>query len=184
MVAAACSKGIEAYVLSGERLNFNEMFNAVFTNAALHWMLKADDVVAGVAKSLKKGGRFVGEFGGHGNIQRLVSGMEAEFASHPEFGQFENPWFFPQEAEYQELLERHGFTVESIALIPRPTPLKTGVREWLTIFANHAMVQLTSEQREVFLAGTEERVRPFLFNERDGWTADYVRLRFSAVKSS
>jgi 2-isopropylmalate synthase len=184
MVAAARSKGVEAYVINGARLPFNEMFNAVFTNAALHWMLEADDVVAGVAKALKTGGRFVGEFGGYGNINHLVTAMEAEFKKHPEFGEFKNPWFFPREAQYQKILESHGFDVESIALIPRPTPLKTGVQEWLTIFADHAVSGLTPVQRELFLAGTEERVRPSLFDPQNGWTADYVRLRFQAVKRS
>jgi 2-isopropylmalate synthase len=182
MIHAAKARGIEAHVMNGEELLFKGDFDAVFTNAALHWMIKADAVVAGVATALREGGRFVGECGGYGNIHHLVSAMEAEFSAHPEFGVFRNPWFFPREREYTEILERQGFSVDSIALIPRPTPLKTGVKEWLAIFADHAISQLEPIQKERFLSGVEERVKPFLFNQKDGWSADYVRLRFSAVK--
>jgi 2-isopropylmalate synthase len=183
MVEAACARGIKAYVMNGEHLPFTENFDAVFSNAALHWMLNAEEVVAGVGKALRKGGRFVGEFGGYGNVEHLVSAIKAEFADHPEYGQFKNPWFFPHESTYKGIMEEHGFTVTSIALIPRPTPLKTGVKEWLTIFADHAISALTAEQRERFISGVEERVRPFLYDPKDGWVADYVRLRFHAVKS-
>jgi 2-isopropylmalate synthase len=184
MVRAARARGIEAYVMSGDALTFAGEFDAVFSNAALHWMTNYQAVISGVAAALKPGGRFVGEFGAEGNVQRLISGMEASFARNPDFGTFKNPWFFPGEEAYATALQAGGFAVDDIAVIPRPTPLATGVREWLRIFADHVISELSNEQAERFLSEVEADVRKFLFTPEGGWTADYVRLRFSARKAT
>lgn len=183
MVKAARARGIEAYVMSGDALTFNGEFDAVFSNAALHWMKNYPAVIRGVDAALKPGGRFVGEFGADGNIQRLISGMEASFARNPDFGTFNNPWFFPSELAYAAALSSGGFAVDHIAVIPRPTPLTTGVREWLRIFADHVISGFTQEQTERFLAEVEDDVRAYLYTPEGGWVADYMRLRFAARKS-
>lgn len=184
MVRAARARGIEAYVMSGDALTFNGEFDAVFSNAALHWMTNYRRVIEGVNASLKPGGRFVGEFGADGNIKRLIGGMEASFARNHDFGTFKNPWFFPSEATYADALQRGGLAVEHIAVIPRPTPLNTGVREWLRIFADHVISGLSEQQTERFLKEVEEDVRQYLYTTEGGWVADYVRLRFAAVKAT
>jgi trans-aconitate methyltransferase len=184
MVEAARGRGIEAYVMSGDALTFNGEFDAVFSNAALHWMKNYPAVIRGVDIALKPGGRFVGEFGAEGNIQRLISGMEASFARNSDFGTFKNPWFFPSESTYTEALCNGGFAVDHIVVIPRPTPLTTGVREWLQIFADHVVSGLTPEQAERFLAEVEDDVRAYLYTPEGGWFADYVRLRFAARKAT
>lgn len=183
MVSAAQARGIEAYVVSGDALTFTREFDAVFSNAALHWMTDYQRVIDGVSESLKPGGRFIGEFGAEGNIKRLITGMEASFARNPEFGTFKNPWFFPSEGAYASALERGGFEVEHIAVIPRPTPLTTGVREWLKIFGDHVISGLSQEQTKQFLDEVEQDVRQYLYTSEGGWVADYVRIRFSAVKA-
>jgi trans-aconitate methyltransferase len=179
MVEAARSRGLSAEIMSGDSLSFDQEFDAVFSNAALHWMTNSGDVIRGVYRSLKPGGRFVAEFGGEGNVHTLVQAMEQVFADHPDFGPFENPWYFPGEDEYQQALESEGFEVRSIERIPRPTPLTSDAHTWLELFANGISMNLTPEQRELFLRETEHLVRPALY--RDGkWVADYVRLRFVA----
>lgn len=183
MVKAARARGIEAYVMSGDALTFNGEFDAVFSNAALHWMTNYSAVIRGVNAALKPGGRFVGEFGADGNVQRLISGMEASFARNPDFGEFKNPWFFPSGEVYTEALGNEGFALDHIAVIPRPTPLTTGVREWLQIFADHVISGLTQEQTGRFLAEVEDDVRASLYTPEGGWVADYVRLRFAAHKA-
>lgn len=183
MVEAARRRGLTAFVMSGDAMAFEERFDAVFTNAALHWIPDHGSVIRGVWRALKDGGRFVGEFGGRGNIATLVEGMRVVVDRHPEMGAFRNPWYFPSDLEYREQLEKHGFIVKHIELIARPTPLETGVREWLKLFANHLVAGTSPDVEERFLSETEALVRPKLFSSANGWYADYVRIRFAAVKA-
>ncbi|MEJ2346966.1 MAG: class I SAM-dependent methyltransferase [Gammaproteobacteria bacterium] len=183
MVKAARRRGLQAQVLSGERLPFEGRFDAVFSNAALHWMPDADAVISGVSRALKPGGRFVAELGGRGNVATLVDAMEAVFARHPEFGGFVNPWFFPAADDYARRLQRGGFAVQQMVSVPRPTPLTSGVKEWLRLFAEGITGQLSPAQRETFLEETEDLLRPKIFTSDRGWVADYVRLRFVAAKA-
>lgn len=181
MVERARKRGVSAEVKSGENLSFRNRFDAVFSNAALHWMRDADAVLEGVFNALKPGGRWVGEFGGEGNVAALVQAMERVFEDHSEFGEFENPWYFPGVDEYRRKLQQAGFKVQSLEIIPRPTPLSSGVREWLKIFSQGITKNLSEAQRDVFLNEVEEKVRPSL-QIKGQWVADYVRLRFSTIK--
>jgi 2-isopropylmalate synthase len=182
MIAAARKRGLSAEVGSGETMNFQDQFDAVFSNAALHWMIDYNAVINGVRKALKPDGRFIGELGGQGNIAALIDAMCSIFNRHEEFGEFKNPWFFPSVTQYQQALERGGFQVSYMELIQRPTPLKTGVREWLKIFAKNITQDLNPEQKERFYQEAEQLLKPVLFTEKEGWVADYVRLRFAAYK--
>jgi trans-aconitate methyltransferase len=182
MIEATKSRGINALVMSGDSLTFDSEFDAVFSNAALHWIPNYEGVVRSVFSALKPGGRFVGEFGAHGNIKCIVEAMERVVEANPEFGRFENPWFFPTVTEYSAALRAGGFQVDHIETFPRPTPLTTGIKEWLKIFADHAISGLSENQTTRFLNEVEEMVRPYLYTAEDGWVADYVRLRFVATK--
>ncbi len=180
LIQAAQALGLNAYVMDGHKLEFDRPFDAVFSNAALHWMKQPEQVIAGVARSLKPGGRFVGEFGGAGNVatiqQALMDGMRA-LGYDPETV---NPWYFPTPEAYQTQLEAGGFDVTQIALIPRPTPLPTGVRGWLETFANPFTQVLPEGARSGFLDTIVKAVEPTLCDAAGQWTADYVRLRFGA----
>lgn len=182
MIASAREKGITALVMPGESLSFSHQFDAVFSNAALHWMTDYKSVLRGVHAALKSPGRFVGELGGAGNIGAILDAMTAVFITNRDFGTFKNPWYFPTVDEYTKALTDAGFKVESIALVDRPTPLGTGLREWLKVFANFAIAHLTPEQHERFLEQVEAIVKPRLYSTEMGWMADYKRLRFSATK--
>ncbi len=181
MIEAARGRGLSAEVLSGDRLTFKHKFDAVFSNAALHWMLNADAVIEGVSTALKDGGRFIGECGGFGNVDAIVRAMQDVFDEHPEFGEFNNPWYFPRVEEYQEKLENHNFNVTFIALIPRPTPLTSGIHEWLRTFSNGITRDLSEMQKTQFLNEVEQKLKAKLLVD-SVWIADYVRLRFSAEK--
>lgn len=184
MLEATRKRGLNAVLMSGDSISYQNTFDAVFTNAVLHWITDYDSVIKGVYTALKPNGRFVGEFGGHGNIATLIKAMETLASQHEEIGTFTNPWFFPQADEYKRHLESHGFMVSYIELIPRPTPLKTGVKKWLKVFANHIILGMSPELEEDFFNQIEQLVKPTLHSEKDGWFADYVRLRFHANKSS
>ena len=182
MIEQCQAKGIEAYVGSVTDLPYEEAFDAVFSNATLHWVKDARVAVHNIASSLKSGGRFVCEFGGEGNAYALVSAMEEVFANHPEFGVFANPWYFPSVRAYTTLLESEGFKVKYMEIIPRPTPMDD-VIYWLDIFANGMTKNLTSAQLEVFKFECREILKKTIYSEDKGWVLDYKRLRVKAVKS-
>lgn len=182
MIKVARRRGLDVDVMSGENLKLQQEFDAVFSNAALHWMTDYSAVINSVYQYLKPNGRFVGEFGGEGNIASLLNVMEDLFQKHQDFGQFKNPWFFPSADFYQTALETTGFQVHYLELIPRPTLLKSGVKEWLKIFAVSITQSLNQEQKNKFYQEAEELLKPILYNEKEGWIADYVRLRFVASK--
>ncbi len=181
MILAAQERGLSAEVMSGDELTFNNEFDAVFSNAAIHWMTNVDAVLSSVYNSLKNDGRFVGEFGGYGNVSVLVNAMQTVFESHPEFGEFINPWYFPKAEIYKKKLQEAGFKIHFIELIPRPTPLNSGVRKWLNIFSGGITKNLDAQQKDDFLNEVEHLVKPNLLINGT-WVADYVRLRFSAQK--
>ena len=180
MVAVARTRGLDARVLNGQSLRFESEFDAVFSNAALHWMREPDSVLAGVARALRPGGRFVGEFGGHGCVAAIIVALEAVLARRGISGSAQIPWYFPTADDYRERLERAGFAVDYLAIIPRPTPLPTGIEGWLETFAENFFRPLQPADRKKALAEAIELLRPVLCDERGRWTADYIRLRFAA----
>ncbi len=182
MVRAARLRGLAAQVMDGQHLSFRAAFDAVFSNAALHWMPDAEAVVAGVARALKPGGRFVGEMGGHGNVASIVVALHAALRAHGTAPGHAFHWFFPTASDYARLLERHGFVVRCAELIPRPTRLPTGMAGWLATFAAPFLSGRTPAEAADILAQAESLlVRP-LRTPGGEWIADYVRLRFSATR--
>ena len=183
MASAARQLGIDARVGDGHELTFHREFDAVFSNAALHWMKQPRRVALGVWRSLKQTGRFAGEMGGVGNVRRLHQAMRKSLARRGFEPDDVDPWYFPSPEEYTRVLQSVGFTVKVIELIERPTPLPTGVRGWLEAFAQAFVSVLDCHEREEFNEEIESTVRPYLCDERGVWHADYVRLRFLAFKN-
>ncbi|MFO0998079.1 MAG: methyltransferase domain-containing protein [Alphaproteobacteria bacterium] len=181
-VAAACARGLDARVVDGEALAFEDAFDAVFSNAALHWMRRPDRVLAGVWRALKPGGRFVGEFGGAGNIATVVRAIEAALRRRGFDARRYDPWYFPTLEAYRERLTHHGFVVDDIALVPRPTRLPGPIEDWLDIFAQSFLDVLGPEARASARREIADSVRPALLGPDGVWTVDYVRLRFVATK--
>lgn len=161
-------------------------FDAVFSNAVLHWIPEAEEVIAGVAWVLKPRGRFVAEFGGKGNIQSLVTGFQTAFAvlgMRPPEGV--SPWFYPSVAEYAGLLEKHGLEVREASLFDRPTALEEGERgleNWIRVFRRTFVEKMGEGNTERWIREVERQCRSELF--RDGsWVLDYRRLRIAAWKA-
>lgn len=180
MVEAARARGLDVRVGDAAALNFDAEFDAVFSNAALHWVPQADEVARGVVRALRPGGRFVAEFGGFGNVAAIVTAMMAaarHFGGDPALA---HPWYFPSPEEYGRVLQRAGFTVNRAALIPRPTPLPTGIEGWLSTFRAPFFSQFHGTKRDKVLAFVVDSLRPSLCGVEGGWIADYVRLRIEA----
>jgi SAM-dependent methyltransferase len=182
MAAAARALGLDARVLDGQCLPFRREFDAVFSNAALHWMKQPEAVLAGVWRALKPGGRFVGECGGYGNTATVVRALERALRRRGINTDAMNPWYFPTLAEYRTRLAAQGFLVRTIALIPRPTPLPGDLGGWLETFAQSFMAPVPIVERTAFLAEVADLCRSMLCDAHGHWIVDYVRLRFAATR--
>ncbi len=189
MIARARSRfpKLRFEVADARDLDCSQEFDAVFSNAALHWMSESERVVQGIAGSLSPGGRFVAEFGGKGNLRQLLAGVrEALEAMGIPVDPRLNPWYFPSVAEYAALIEKHGLAVTLASLFDRPTPLEDyedGMRNWFKMFGVPFLDRVPSNRREELLERIERALRPGLY--RDGaWFVDYRRLRIVAIKEA
>ena len=182
MIAAARSNGVDAQCIDGHELSFDCEFDAVFSNAALHWMRQPDLVIAGVWRALKRPGRFVGELGGIGNVSRLHEAMCQMLTEQGIAPESVDPWYFPSPSEYQQKLESARFEVNQIELIDRLTPLPTGLGGWIESVAHPFLKMIKPSAQQDFVKEIENRVRPYLQDDNGVWSADYVRLRFLALK--
>jgi len=181
MVAAARKRGLDTRVMDGHELSFSREFDAVFSNAALHWMKRDPDaVLAGVRRALKPGGRFAAEMGGHGCVAAITVAMMAALERRGIDCKRETPWYFPTVDDYRGRLERAGFSIGYIELIPRPTPLPTDMAGWLETFGAPYFQRLAVEQRIAARDEVIAMLRPVLCDGQGRWTADYMRLRFLA----
>eukprot|EP00210_Caulerpa_lentillifera_P009094 g8675.t1 len=183
MVQVARENGVEAYVMDGHDLDYENEFDAVFSNAALHWM-KSDlrRVIRNVKRSLKLNGRFVGEFGGKGNVKTLFKALELVLEKHGLSFKELSPFFFPSADEYSALLEAEGMRVESIVLFPRKTPVPSGPTGWLDVFAKDFFVGVDPYEKQKICEEVEIAMNPLEVDANGVYLADYVRLRFHATK--
>jgi len=181
-VAGAVAAGLDARVVAGEALAFDAEFDAVFSNAALHWMKRAELVIDGVWRALRPGGRFVAELGGYGCVAHIRDALHAGLARRGVEPDRVDPWYFPTPDDYGAKLAARGFVVRSIALIPRPTPLPGDVTGWLETFAESFTSALPAAERPALIAEVRDALAPVLCDAEGRWTADYVRLRFAADK--
>lgn len=181
-VAGARKRGVKAEVMDGRALDFVAEFDAVFSNAALHWMRPVSQVFDNVFRALKPGGRFVAEMGGAGNISlirtALYDALEARGLNPSRF----DPWTFPGPGEARGLLRASGFSVEELHLFRRPTELPGDIGDWLDTFAAPYLSALDADEHDTVVDEVRERLRPQLVNDKGVWVADYVRLTFKAVK--
>jgi SAM-dependent methyltransferase len=184
MVAAARARGLDVRLMDARSLTFENEFDAAFSNAALHWIKDDPDApVAGAYRALRPGGRFVGELGGHACVAAITVALLAALARRGVRDAASwKPWYFPTVDDYEIRLRRAGFLPQSVQLVPRPTPLPTGMRGWLETFANPFCAALPPDERGGFLDEVTAMLEPVLCDSQGRWTADYTRLRFAAVK--
>lgn len=177
-VAAARKAGIDARLGDARSLTFDGEFDAVFSNAVLHWVRDADAALDGIFRALRPGRRLVAEFGGHGCIAAIVLALTVALQRRGQVRQ--SPWYFPTAEEYAAKLTAHGFEIDSIELYPRLTPLPTGIRGWLETFGGPMIDVLPDAERPSLVDEVDTLLRPMLCDTAGRWTADYVRLRLMA----
>jgi SAM-dependent methyltransferase len=183
MVEAARAKGIDAFLDDAETMDVTRFgaFDAVFSNAALHWMLDPDAVASGVFAALRAGGRFVGEMGGEGNLAILRQGLRDELEARGYAMPAQDPAWYASVEDFTRLYCVAGFEHVRAELIARPTPLPGGIAEWVTTFRAGLLdlAMVPAFEREDLARAVETRVAPALRRPDGSYCADYVRLRFA-----
>jgi len=187
MINAAKEKysEIDFYVKEAANFQFKEPFDAIFSNAVLHWVLESEKAVVCMHKNLRENGKLILEFGGKGNVKIILDAVDKILIEngYPEKAKIKN-WYFPSISEYTTLLERNGFEVELAQLFERPTELsdeKNGIKEWLLMFGSTIFEGINFEGKERILDKVQEEVRDKCFINGK-WFADYKRIRILARK--
>ncbi len=181
MVEAACGRGLDARQGRAEALEYCREFDAVFSNAALHWVPQADAVLAGVARALRPAGRLVVEQGGAGNIETVRRALAEELAASCQMAtDLSDVWYFPEPEAHAERLRAAGFEVEKMILFERPTPIGGSLEKWLQALAGPVLARLPREKHAGFMDRVSQRAAPALRSPDGSWILDYVRLRYRA----
>ncbi len=182
-IEAARGLGLDARVMDGHALEFDGEFDLVFSNATLHWLsAHPDRVIEGVFKALKPGGRFVAEMGGFGNVGTIRRALYASLEKRRVDAALHDPWYFPTIGDYTTRLERGGLLPSDATLFERPTRLPGALEDWLDTFAEPFLKALPAAAHEAIKREVAEAAEADLRREDGIWYADYVRLRFRAVK--
>jgi trans-aconitate methyltransferase len=180
MVEASRRNGVDAVRLDARDLAFQQEFDAAFSNAALHYIKEPRDLAGKIARSLRPGGRFVAEFGAHGNISAITTALVAVLDRHGIDGASYIPWHFPTAEEYCDCLEDAGFSVETIQTFHRPTPLPGGVERWINVLGLWFVNALPGEQQAPACREAAQLLGHSMRTAGGQWIADYVHLRFKA----
>lgn len=177
--------GVDFAVENAADFFTEEKYDAVFSNAALHWVLDANGAIKSIYNALKPGGRFVAEMGGKGNVAKLLEAIRLVLQNHGYYQKADTKvWFFPSTGEYAKMLEEHGFRVTFTSHYDRKTPLEDGdqgVAKWVTMFGAQFLEGIPEDEQEQILKEITRKLKPY-YNEGGQWYADYKRLRFVAVK--
>lgn len=181
-VAAARERGVDARCQDVCTMTDDNRFDAVFSNAALHWVTEPDQAVRRIFAALKPGGRFVGEMGGKGNVTLVSRAILGALTARGLRGLSAWPWFFPGETTYSAILRDAGFIDVTTSLFERPTPLPGRFADWVETFAQPFLGLVAPSERPAFLNEVEALASEDLMRDDGIWFADYVRLRFSAGK--
>ena len=179
-VAAARARGIDAHVIDAAALPYEGAFDAVLSNATLHWVADLPATLSGVQRSLLPGGRFVAECGGEGNVSAIRAALWSVLARRGIDAEALDPWHFRSAEAYRAALREAGFTVTQLSAFARPTPVPAGIEAWLAVFARSFLAAIDEAQHAAVLHEVAQALAPSLRGPDGGWTADYVRVRFVA----
>jgi trans-aconitate 2-methyltransferase len=183
--AIAAYPDLDFRTLSATDFHFDTPFDAVFSNATLHWVLDKEKVIDNIYKALRPGGRLVLEMGGKGNVEEILVATRKILTRH---GYYSNAatqlWYFPSLGEYTTLLEKRGFRVHFATHFDRPTQLQdtsNGIKDWIKMFGNAFFNNIPDSAIEPVLDEIQEAVRPTNFHNHT-WYGNYKRLRIEAIK--
>jgi trans-aconitate 2-methyltransferase len=160
-------------------------YDAVFSNAALHWMKDPEAAIGSMISGLKPGGRLIAELGGHRNVATIIEATRQSLRAHGREDAFVMPWYFPTVGEYSSLLEKAGLEVQSALLFDRPTVLQEGedgMKGWLRMFGSAMFPSAGEQEAAPWIEEVASRLKQTQLYDAGSWTADYRRLRITADK--
>ncbi|WP_058305622.1 class I SAM-dependent methyltransferase [Gracilibacillus massiliensis] len=165
-------------------MDYNEEFDAVFSNAALHWLQQPKEGLQKIYQSLGEDGRFVAEFGGKNNVMMIRNALHAAYSNlFSDSPPLKEPWYFPSIAEYTTLMEEVGFTVHYARYYSRPTPLEgtDGLANWILMFGEGMLQHLTKDEKRTLIENVEKSLKTTLYMDHQ-WIADYCRIQVIGKK--
>ena len=176
---------IEFKLVAADNFDFKHSFDAVFSNATLHWVLNKQEAIDSIYKSLKPGGRFIMEMGGKDNVKNIINALKITLLKHGFAKQSGmKVWYFPSLSEYTSLLESKGFRVTYASHYDRETKLKdsvNGIKDWLKMFGGTFLKDIDENVVDEIMTEVQDLLRPTHFRNGN-WFADYKRLRVVAIK--
>ena len=187
MIQTAQAKypNIPFILADGKNFKLDKTFDAVFSNATLHWIPQAEPVIKNIYKHLKVGGRFVAEFGGKGCVNKIITTLTAVLdEKNINYPPVKSVLYYPSVGEYAKLLEKNGFELAYGALFDRPTELKSGyegMANWIQMFLHWALNILTATEKKEIFDIVSKRLENEMF-DGEKWLADYRRIRIVAIK--
>ena len=172
-------------VQSATEFHFDEHFDAIFSNAVLHWVLEKEKAIECMYRNLKRSGKIVLEMGGKHNVEKIIKALQNSLINHGFAEQAASEiWYFPSISEYTGLLEKRGFRVTYAAHFNRETKLsdtENGIKDWVRMFGSSFLTGVDEIKIEEILNEVQNTLEPTHF--RNGsWYADYKRLRIIAIK--
>jgi len=183
--ARAAYPDLDFQVRTATDFHFDTPFDAIFSNATLHWVLDKEAAIDNIYNNLRAGGRLMLEMGGKGNVEEIVVATRKALTRH---GYYSNAatqvWYFPSLSEYTSLLEKRGFRVRFAAHFDRPTELQdteNGIKDFVKMFGNAFFSDIPEAEIEPILEEIQEAVRPTNFRNHT-WYGNYKRLRIEAIK--
>lgn len=183
--AKAAYPDLDFRVLSATDMHFDEPFDAVFSNATLHWILDKEIAIDHIYHALRPGGRLVLEMGGKGNVEDIIVATRKVLTRHNHFqNAAKQVWYFPSLGEYTTLLEKRGFQIKYASHFDRPTKLQdtdSGLKDWIKMFGNAFFQDISATDESNILEEIQETIRPTSYRNHS-WYADYKRLRIEAIK--
>jgi SAM-dependent methyltransferase len=182
-VEAARARGLDAHVIDAAALPYDAEFDAVLSNATLHWVADLRATLAGVQRALVPGGRFVVECGGEGNLHAIRGALWDALTRRGVDPAPLDPWHFRSAEAYGEALVEAGFSVGQLSAFARPTPVPAGIEAWLAVFARSFLAAVPEAEHAALMREVADALAPALRAADGSWTADYVRVRFSAQRA-
>jgi trans-aconitate methyltransferase len=183
--AQAAYPDLDFRVLSANDFHFDPPFDAVFSNAVLHWVLDKETAIDHIYHALRPGGRLVLEMGGKGNVEEILVATRKVLTRHKYYrNAATQPWYFPSLAEYTTLLEKRGFRIQFAAHFDRPTQLQdtdNGIKDWIRMFGSAFFKDMPNTDIDTILEEIQDTLKPTHFKNHT-WFADYKRLRLEAIK--
>lgn len=182
-IAAARDLGLNVTVANAQDFQAPYLMDAAFSNATFHWVKDANAALKQTAAALKPNARFVCECGGAGNIKTLVNALTNIL---PQFGRdftSRSPWYFRSPEEYASLLEKNGFSIQSMQHFPRPVTLVDNAGTWFDTFCGDFLGGLPAQDYQSAITALTNYCEPKLKQADGTWLADYVRVRFVAIRN-